>query len=115
MESHRVTDQMDGQVTATANNGHVTHFCVKYQRGKETVLCTVCCCIVQYYTVGDYDRTGCIKSILMMKLTFPSNNHVTSGGGSPEILTSRVRVRPTLTTRFCKLVRSIFGFTARTI
>jgi len=46
-------------------------------------------------------------------LTFPSNNQVTCGGGSPVMLTSSVRVRPTFTTRFCKFVRSIFGFTGK--
>lgn len=51
--------------------------------------------------------------LIMIKLTFPSNNHVTSGGGSPVMLTSSVSVRPTFTTRFCKLVRSIVGFTER--
>jgi len=60
-----------------------------------------------------YERMAHVTtcSVIKVKLTFPSNNQVTCGGGSPVMLTSSVSVKPTFTTRFCKFVRSIVGFT----
>jgi hypothetical protein len=101
-------DQLNNvQFTIIINGGrHVT------QRDTENIPCSIPC--AEYsYTAGDTVWCGPLHSVLMIELTFPSNNHVTSGGGSPVILISSVSVRPTLTIRFCKLVRSICGFTAK--
>lgn len=85
------------------------------ERGTENVSCPSYSYDIYSCTERDTDKSCSLCSVIMIKLTFPSNNHVTSGGGSPVMLTSSVSVRPTFTTRFCKLVRSIFGFTERKI